>query len=58
MDYLNQFHKESTERKMKKIQESKNFPTTYEEIMRKQKIREQQTAQLQEGKQNQGREEA
>lgn len=41
MEYLNQFHKESTERKMKKIQESKNFPTTYEEIMQQQKRREQ-----------------
>ena len=45
MEYLNQFHKESTERKIKKIQESKNFPTTYEVVMWKQKIREQQIVQ-------------
>ncbi len=31
---------ESTERKMKKIQESKNFPTTYETVMQQQKRRE------------------
>ena len=45
MEYLNQFHKESEQRKIKKIQESKNFPTTYEEVMWKQKIREQQIVQ-------------
>lgn len=44
MEYLNQFHKESTERKMKKIQESKNFPTTYETVMQQQKRREQLVA--------------
>lgn len=38
--YLNQFHKDSTERKMKKIQESKNFPTSYETITQQQKRRE------------------
>ena len=43
IQYLNQFHKESTERKMKKLEESKNSPTTYETVMQQQKIREQLT---------------
>lgn len=40
MDYLNQFHKESTERKIKKLQDFNNSPITYETVMQQQKERE------------------
>lgn len=46
--YLNQFHKESEERKMKFLEEQKNLPRTYESVMKNQEIREQRTEQLQE----------
>ena len=38
MKYLNQFHKESVERKLKKIAESQKHPMTPEEINRLQSI--------------------
>ena len=33
MEYLNQFHKESVERKLKKIAESQKHPMTIEETL-------------------------
>ena len=53
MEYLNQFHKESIERKMKKIQNFNNSPITYEAVMQQQKRREQLATQKPEGKKNQ-----
>jgi hypothetical protein len=44
--YLNQFHKESVERKIRKIEEWNKIPTTYEKIMENQRRREEQAARL------------
>ncbi len=41
--YLNEFHKESAERKMKKIAEYKKNPASLEEVLKSQRMREQQT---------------
>lgn len=40
MTYLNQFHKNSSQRKMKKIADWNSSPITYETVMQQQKRRE------------------
>lgn len=40
MEYLNEFHRQSTERKLKKIEEWRKVPTSYETVMKHQRARE------------------
>ena len=50
MEYLNQFHKESTERKMKQIEEWRKSPVDLEGALKRQRIREQQAREMEENK--------
>jgi hypothetical protein len=50
MEYLNQAHKEATERKLKAIEEDKKHPVTLEEVLQKQRRREQMAREMEKDK--------